>query len=340
MQPPKLLSRDQFREGVFARDQHKCVFCPAPAQDAHHILERRLFPNGGYYLENGASVCGEHHLACERTTISVEDVRRACGVTHPVLPEHLYSDLAYDKWGNPVLENGSRLKGELFYDASVQKVLAEGGVLDLFTSRVKYPRTYHLPWSENMNDDDRMMRSLQGFEGERIIITEKMDGENTTLYPDYLHARSIDGRNHPSRNWVKNFWGQICGDIPEDFRVCGENLYAQHSIAYDDLPSYFMGFQVWDKLTCLSWDDTMLWFGLLGIAPVPVLYDGTFSGINLDALKADWKKREGYVIRVARAFEYGEFRNVVGKFVRKDHIQTVKHNWSAQAVVPNKLLIV
>ena len=36
----KLLTRDQFREAVFARDNHKCVFCHQPAVDAHHILER------------------------------------------------------------------------------------------------------------------------------------------------------------------------------------------------------------------------------------------------------------------------------------------------------------
>ena len=54
----ELLSRDDFRELTFQRDGHRCVLCGAPAQDAHHIIERRLFPDGGYYLGNGASVCG------------------------------------------------------------------------------------------------------------------------------------------------------------------------------------------------------------------------------------------------------------------------------------------
>ena len=74
----KLLTRDNFRDSVFERDNHKCVFCNEKAVDAHHILERRLWKDGGYYLDNGASVCEEHHLACERTDISVEDVRIAC----------------------------------------------------------------------------------------------------------------------------------------------------------------------------------------------------------------------------------------------------------------------
>jgi len=49
-----LLDRDSFREFVFVRDGHKCVICGAPKKDAHHIIERRLFSNGGYFIENGA----------------------------------------------------------------------------------------------------------------------------------------------------------------------------------------------------------------------------------------------------------------------------------------------
>ncbi|MDM8549714.1 hypothetical protein QUF72_06550 [Desulfobacterales bacterium HSG2] len=35
-------SRDIFRESIFKRDNHKCVVCGEPAQDAHHIIERRI----------------------------------------------------------------------------------------------------------------------------------------------------------------------------------------------------------------------------------------------------------------------------------------------------------
>lgn len=60
----KLLTRDIFRESVFSRDNHKCVICGNPAKDAHHIIERRLFSDGGYYIDNGASLCEEHHIKC------------------------------------------------------------------------------------------------------------------------------------------------------------------------------------------------------------------------------------------------------------------------------------
>lgn len=335
-----LLERKDFREGVFARDKHKCVFCDKPAVDAHHIMERRLFHDGGYYLENGASVCAEHHIMCETTELSVEKVREACGITKPVLPSHLYSDQIYDKWGNPILANGQRLKGDLFFDESVQKILGQGKVLGLFTNLVKYPRTYHLPWSEGFNDDDRLMESLYAFEGKRVIVTEKMDGENTSMYSNYYHARSIDGNHHASRNWAKQFWSTIAQDIPEGWRICSENLYAKHSIAYDSLSTYVMGFSIWnDRNVCLSWDETQDYFALLGITSVPVLYDGIFDE---EKIRAIWNPKnhttsEGYVLRIADEINYSEFRVKFGKFVRKNHVQTVQHWMHGKAIEKNLL---
>lgn len=336
----KLLTREDFRQSVFARDNHKCVFCPNPAADAHHIMERRLWPDGGYYLDNGASVCESCHIWCEQTRYSVEEVREASGIMKPIVPPHLYDDQQYDKWGNIVLPNGTRLKGELFFDESVQKVLKQGEAISLFVDWVKYPRTHHLPWSENIHNDDRVIESLDGFKGKRVIITEKMDGENTTLYTNYIHARSIDGRSHSSRDWVKQFWGQICADIPKGWRVCGENLYAKHSIHYTHLPTYFMGFSIWnEKNVCLDWDETLEWFELLGITPVYVIYDGIFDEEETKDLWdiTDWLDREGYVVRIAEALSYGDFRHKVAKFVREGHIQTVKHWMHGQALEKNLL---
>lgn len=335
-----LLTRDKFRESVFARDGHKCVFCAEPAVDAHHILERRLFTDGGYYIENGASVCEKHHLECEMTIISVEDIREACGIKKKILPSHLYVDQSYDKWGNPILSNGQRLKGELFFDESVQKILEKGNKLTSFVSYVKYPRTCHLPWSPGVSDDDRVIENLSDFHGKRVIVTEKMDGENSSLYRDHVHARSVESGGHMSRDWLKQFWSTFAHEIPKGWRICGENLFAVHSISYDNLPSYFLGFSIWnDKNVCLSWDDTLEWFELLGITPVPVLYDDVFVQPTIEKIghKLDVSKQEGYVVRVADEIPYGHFRRKIAKYVRRGHVQTTKHWFLGQKVVKNGL---
>lgn len=62
----KKLIRQKFRDAVFARDGHKCVFCPETQHlDAHHIIDRSLMPNGGYVKENGITLCGLHHSQAE-----------------------------------------------------------------------------------------------------------------------------------------------------------------------------------------------------------------------------------------------------------------------------------
>lgn len=336
----KLLTRDEFRNGVFKRDNHKCIICGQPAVDAHHILERRLFKDSGYYLDNGASLCEKHHLEAEMTTLSAQEIRDKIGIKTPVLPEHLYRDQEYDKWGNIILPNGKRVRGELFEDDSVQKILGLGGVLNDFLKYVKYPRTYHVPWSGSKSKDDRTIESAAQFKDQEVIVTLKMDGENTTMYSDYIHARSINSGNHESRNYVKHIHGNIMGDIPEGYRICGENLFAKHSIEYNNLNSYFYVFSIWDKNNrCLSWKDTLEWCELLGLAHVPVLYQGIYDEKKIKALIAthfNGEEMEGYVIRLAAEFSYKNFKNSTAKFVRQNHVVT-HGNWMRQGVVPNKL---
>lgn len=337
----KLLSRDDFREGVFKRDGHRCVVCGDPGQDAHHLIERRLFSCGGYYLENGATVCGKCHILCEQTVISVEEMREYAGIKRVCVPEEMYPDHVYDKWGNHILGNGQRTRGPLFFDESVQKILKQGGMLNSFTNRVKYPRTFHLPWSPGIHDDDRVIPSMAAFEGEWVIVTEKMDGENTTLYTDYFHARSVDGRSHPSQDRAKAIHSEFAHDIPHDWRINCENVYAEHSIPYKNLRSFLLGFGVWnERNVCLSWKETKEWFALLGITPVRVIYSGIYDEKLIKSLydeDKDWSTSEGYVVRVARSFDFGEFHKCVAKYVRKGHVQTNKHWKFGQRVKPNQL---
>lgn len=339
----KPLTRDEFRNTALERDGGLCVLCKAKATEVHHIIERRLYGemgNWGYFLSNAASVCNACHLMLEMTVISVETIRGKIGITSSTLPSSMYSDQTYDKWGNPVLASGKRLRGELFYDESVQKMLEKGKALNAFVSYVKYPRTHHLPWSPTITNDDRVLHDLSGFIGEPIIVTEKLDGENTTLYHDYIHARSLDYSSHNSRSWVRRFHAEKQYDIPVGFRVCGENVFAKHSIHYTNLNSFFYGFSIWDQDNyCLSWDETLTWFELLGITPVPLLYEGLFNSDSIRSLEKtiDFERQEGYVVRVRRAFSYGDFRRVVAKYVRSQHVSGETHWFFGKRLVENKL---
>lgn len=236
------------------------------------------------------------------------------------------------------MPDGKRIKGELFEDDSVQKILSKGQVLDLFIKYIKYPRTYHLPFSQAMTKDDKMLKDCSQFND--VLVTLKMDGENTTMYNDYIHARSIQSKNHKSRDYVKSIHSKVMGDIPEGWRVCGENLYAKHSIEYSNLESYFYIFSIWnEKNRCLSWDDTKEWSQLLELPLVPELYSGKFDEKFIKGLispKFNGEDMEGFVVRNSGEFSYKDFRHNVGKMVRKDHVHTHGH-WMREMIVPNKL---
>ncbi|MFD4860193.1 RNA ligase family protein [Streptomyces atratus] len=205
--------------------------------------------------------------------------------------------------------------------------------------RTHYPRTAHLPWSPGATSDDVRIADLSGLTGREVVVTEKLDGENTTLYADGLHARSLDSAHHPSRGWVKALQGRIGARIPEGWRVCGENMFARHSIPYDGLESFFYGFSVWDGEHCLGWDRTVAFLRELGIPVPPVLWRGVFDTRAEKALRAlgpDTGRQEGYVVRPADGFDAPDFGRRVAKWVRPGHVQTDTH-WMHASVVENGL---
>lgn len=208
-------------------------------------------------------------------------------------------------------------------------------MIEIFmTEHVKYPRTFHLPWSPGATSDDKRHSSTSQWYGREVVITKKMDGENTTMYRDGIHARSLDYSPHWSRDLVKAIHAQIAHEIPEGMRLCGENMTALHSIPYTNLDDWFLIHSMWENSTCLSWNETVEWCTLLGIArdgaplyTVPLLYWGEYSDDLCQELcrQLDLEKDEGLVVRPAGRFDIDEFPLLVGKYVRASHVKTDQH---------------
>lgn len=167
-----------------------------------------------------------------------------------------------------------------------------------------------------------------------------MDGENTTIYNDgYLHARSIDGNSHPSRNWIKStIVPKLMFNMDNDLRICGENLYAKHSLEYNKLDSYFYMFSIWLNDTCLSWDFTEDYARYFDLTLVPVMYKGILSEKIIDTIlkEIDLNVQEGFVIRRTCEIQIDQFSTHVAKYVRKNHVTTDQH-WAHQEIIPNSL---
>jgi hypothetical protein len=207
---------------------------------------------------------------------------------------------------------------------------------------MKYPRTYHLPFSKGTTNDDKVLHDLSSLEDKEIVVTVKMDGENTTIKRTGVHARSENSKDHVSRHWIKSLQGRLQYYIPENIALCGENLYAKHSIHYKNLLSYFYMFSTWDisHEYCMPWLHTEALALELDLTLVPTLYSGPF---NLDILKDltnitrfNGEEVEGFVVRNVDGFHKNEFKYNVVKYVRENHVQTSKH-WFYQPITKNLL---
>jgi hypothetical protein len=189
---------------------------------------------------------------------------------------------------------------------------------------VKYPRTFHLPDSPGASVDDKVQHDLSWLDGE-LVVTEKLDGGNLTFTRDSMYARSLDSGTQPWDRPAKALWAMTAHRIPDDWRVCGESMWARRSIPYSDLPGVFIVFGIWDETnTLLGWDDTVDWAQRLELPVVPVLY----RGLSLTEARSAWarqrdpKTSEGYVVRVAGRITAAEFPFEVVKWVRADHVRT------------------
>ena len=213
--------------------------------------------------------------------------------------------------------------------------------------KYKFPRIAHCPWSESISNDDKLHPDMSIFDGQEVIATIKHDGENTNISKEYIHARSLEYPPHESRTWMRQFWNTLRNDIPDGFRISGENLFAKHSIHYHHLKSYFYVFMIWDeKNTAFSWDDTIYWAELLGLTLVDTFYRGPFDRYQIHTAYDAYCKQskdpvEGYVIRLSKEIPYNEIDKnrclkSMCKWVRKNHVTTDEH-WMSQTIVPNEL---
>jgi hypothetical protein len=212
------------------------------------------------------------------------------------------------------------------------------------TSKRKYPKTYHFEFSGGVQSDDKIIKSLSRFIGKEVVLTEKKDGENTTITSDIYHARSIDSVYNWTRAWISKMHSVLKYDIPVGFKLVGENLFAQHSIRYENLKGYFYLFSIWedkdneDEDYCIPYDSVCEYAELLDLPMPKVLFRGIFDEkmIRKIADELDTDQSEGFVCRLTEGFYRSEFKDCVAKYVRSGHVQTDQH-WLKNAVQNGKL---
>ena len=205
---------------------------------------------------------------------------------------------------------------------------------------VKYPRTPYWTWSPTVAPGGRRVSDPANFVGPEVVVTEKLDGSNTLVHRGEVYGRSVSAPSSaPWRALVKkdHAW-KLAG---QDILLYGEDIYGVHSIEYGPVAEHetFRAFGVRRGDFFESFDDVSRLADELSLPVVPVLWRGRFGSVKAlrelvdeahEKASSLGGKREGVVIRLARAFHESEFEDVVCKSVRKDHVQTDEHwtrNW-------------
>jgi len=136
----------------------------------------------------------------------------------------------------------------------------------------KYCRSLHAHISLGTTSDDRFMPDGYVHEFakmEKLILTEKLDGQNNCFNKFGVFARSHATTSaHPWDKPLIERWELIKNDL-NDLEIFGENMFGIHSIAYSELESYFYVFAIREHDNWLSWEEVKFYANLLDFPTVP-----------------------------------------------------------------------
>jgi hypothetical protein len=153
----------------------------------------------------------------------------------------------------------------------------------------KYPRTYHLEGSRlQPGDEDTDSVPFARIAGRFLVVEEKYDGANAGLRFDeagrlWLQSRGhflVGGERekhfHLYKSWAHAHAPALHAVLGARYLLFGEWLYAKHTIFYDQLPHYFLEFDVLDTAdgTFLSTERRRDLLAGLPLVPAPVLRTG------------------------------------------------------------------
>lgn len=223
------------------------------------------------------------------------------------------------------------------------------------TGFFRFPHTSHLAWlGAGQPRDDKVLAAdeLDALLSGDVVIEEKVDGanlgfstgkggevrvQNRGQYLDRAHAHA---QFRPLWSWIASRETTLAEALYPDLILFGEWCFAVHSVAYDRLPDWFLGFDVYDRAVSGFWDtgrrDELM--AACGLAGVPRLAEGGFTLAQLVELltspsRVGRESMEGVVVRK----ESGGLTTTRAKLVRPEFAQAIEEHWSRGPLRRNQL---
>ena len=217
----------------------------------------------------------------------------------------------------------------------------------------KFPSTCHLatlPGVDIRSDKVLSKSERDEFVLHELIIEEKIDGANLGISFDAngnIRAQNRgmympllgSGQWKKIGDWLAPRTDALFEHISDHFILFGEWCYAQHSVFYDRLPDWFLGFDIYDKQAgqFLSSTRRDALLREMHIAAAPVVARGHFAYAEIPAFLSTSKfgdqPAEGLYLR----FDRGDWLAQRAKLIRPEFIRSVEQHWSRTAIKPNRL---
>jgi len=219
----------------------------------------------------------------------------------------------------------------------------------------RFPRTPHLAWlGAGQPRDDKVLApdEAEALLASEVVVEEKVDGANIGFSTgedgalrvqnrgSYLDPRHAHPQFRPLWGWLRTRDSALVEALGPDRMLFGEWCYAVHSVVYERLPDWFLGFDVYDRSLGTFWDgarrDALL--ADLRLHPVPRISRGHFTREALEQLLSSPSRLgdggvEGVVIRR----ESGGSTTARAKLVRAEFTQAIDAHWSRGPLRRNEL---
>lgn len=166
----------------------------------------------------------------------------------------------------------------------------------------KYPRTQHIEGSRlQAGDEDLSSVPFDEIAGRHLVVEEKVDGANCAVSFSSSGKLLLQSRGHYLigggrekhfnlfKQWANVHAERLWDALRDRYVMYGEWLYAKHTVFYNELPHYFMEFDVLDMtdMTFLDTPSRQILLEGLPVSSVPVLHSGRIKTLeNLTALVA------------------------------------------------------
>ncbi len=221
---------------------------------------------------------------------------------------------------------------------------------------LKFPHTPHLAWLgvDRPRGDKVLSKPEQdAFLSGEVVIEEKVDGASIGFSVEKAGRLRVQNRGgyigpgaHPQFGplwgWITEREAALAEALGTKLMLFGEWCFAVHSVCYDCLPDWFLGFDVYAKAEGRFWpverrNELLAWFDL---AAVPKLGQGRYTyEYLLDLLKhpssVGTGPREGLYLRR----ETNGWLEKRAKLVRAEFVQAIGEHWSKRELKKNRLAL-